>query len=120
MKPSSNFLIRRVGILVVLAVALTSACSHIGGAIPVPGAASIVLDGSQPVHVSDEMKSAVGKIAPDGVISTLEDAAQNARRDGIGSAARFVSENDLAVEAASPAHLADQLKSAIRKLTPAP
>lgn len=83
--------------------------------------AGIAVDRAGNVYVSDAQVGTIRKITPAGVVSTLAGnplPGGQGYADGVGSAARFFTPRDLAVDAAGNVYVADSFNSAVRKITP--
>ena len=81
------------------------------------GAAS---DRAGNVYVADTYNSTIRKISPDGVVTTVAGlAGSSGNANGVGSAARFLWPNGVAVDGEGTLYVADTYNSTIRKITPA-
>ena len=81
------------------------------------GAAS---DKAGNVYVADTYNSTIRKISPDGVVTTVAGSAGTpGSANGVGSAARFLWPNGVAVEEGGTVYVADTYNNTIRKITPA-
>jgi streptogramin lyase len=77
------------------------------------------VDGAGNIYVADT-NSAVHKITPAGVITTLAGlSGARGHSDGLGSLARFAAPAGLAADSAGNVYVADTGNNAIRKVTPA-
>jgi hypothetical protein len=80
----------------------------------------IALDAAGNLYTADLSVSTIRKITPAGVVSTLAGLAGNVgSADGNGSAARFRSPSNVAVDAAGNVYVTDTINYTIRKITPA-
>ena len=80
----------------------------------------VAVDGAGNVYVADTLNSTIRKITPAGVVTTLTGSARNTgSADGTSAAARFSSPVGLTVDSNGNIYVADELNSAIRKITPA-
>lgn len=83
---------------------------------------SVAVDSLGNLYVADTNNNAIRKITPAGVVTTfagghgLFDIGSN---DGQGTAARFESPVDTAVDSAGNVYVADEINGTIRKITPA-
>ncbi len=76
-------------------------------------------DGAGNVYVADSGNSTIRKITPAGVVTTFAGSAGGSGyADGTGAAARFALPYGLAVDATGVVYVADELNSAIRRITP--
>jgi sugar lactone lactonase YvrE len=85
----------------------------------VPYADGVVVDASGNVFVADTGNSAIRRITPGGVVTTVAGfgpAFGNA--DGVGSAARFFYPEGVAADGAGNIYVADMANHAVRKITP--
>lgn len=82
----------------------------------------LALDSSGNIFVADQVNSTIRKLTPDGtnwVVSTIAGLAGSyGNANGTNSAARFFYPAGLAVDSTGNVFVADQINSAIRKLTP--
>ena len=79
----------------------------------------LATDSAGNVYVADSTNCTIRKITPAGVVSTLAGAPLTIGfEDGVASAARFYSPNDVAVDAAGNVYVADYSNNAIRRITP--
>ncbi len=83
----------------------------------------LALDTNGVIYVADQVNSTIRKLTTDGTNWTVTTIAGLAgsygNANGTNSAARFYYPSGLAVDAAGNIYVADQINSAIRKLTPA-
>ena len=81
------------------------------------GAAS---DKAGNVYIADTYNSTIRRISPDGVVTTVAGSAGiPGSANGVGSAARFLWPNGVAVEDGGTVYVADTYNNTIRKITPA-
>jgi sugar lactone lactonase YvrE len=80
----------------------------------------IAVDNAGNVYVADKVNSAIRKISPIGVVTTLAGLpGRTGSVDGTGSDARFYAPGGVAVDATGNIFVADTLNNTIRKITPA-
>lgn len=85
-----------------------------------PGPAAVAFDASGNAYVSDARNHTVSIITPGGAVTTLAGlAGTSGSDDGIGSAARFLQPDGMAVDSAGNVFVADSGNFTIRKITPA-
>ncbi|WP_334190017.1 RICIN domain-containing protein [Noviherbaspirillum sp.] len=83
------------------------------------GARGIARDGAGNLIVADQGHHTIRRIAPDGSVTTIAGAAgRPGYVDAEGSAARFMSPTDVAVDRAGNIYVVEAASSAIRKITP--
>jgi streptogramin lyase len=79
----------------------------------------VAVDTSGTVYVGDSGNSAIRKITPAGVVTTLAGLiGTSGTNDGVGVAARFYSPEDVAVDGSNYVYVADAGNSCIRKVAP--
>jgi len=79
----------------------------------------LAADAAGNLYVADTSNHTIRKITPDGTVSTFAGQASNpGHLDGIGSAARFVYPEGVAVDAAGNVYVADTANNTIRKISP--
>jgi sugar lactone lactonase YvrE len=78
----------------------------------------VAVDSAGNVYVADTLNSAIRKITPAGVVTTLAGNGDG-WVDGAGSDAKFSLPTGIAVDSAGTLYVADSLNHAIRKITPA-
>jgi sugar lactone lactonase YvrE len=80
--------------------------------------AGIILDSATNLFVADYFNNSIRKITPAGVVSTLAGTpGTSGSADGLGSAARFLAPQGLAINAAGLIFIADSGNNAIRAMT---
>ncbi len=95
----------------------------VGSVAGFSGVAGLAVDGSGNVFVGDTGNSAIRKVNPDGVVTTLAGGARSSEggprgyADGTGSAARFDNPFALAIDESGIIFVADQGNGVIRKVT---
>ncbi|MEO5845585.1 MAG: hypothetical protein ABIQ33_12180 [Caldimonas sp.] len=90
------------------------------GAARFPGPNGMAFDAAGNAYVSDGRNHTVSMVTPAGAVTTLAGSAgTSGSADGIGSAARFLQPDGLAVDAAGNVFVADSGNFTIRKVTPA-
>jgi hypothetical protein len=78
----------------------------------------VAVDSAGNVYVADTINSAIRKITPDGVVTTLAGMfGISGSADGTAGAARFSSPQGVAVDGAGNVYVADTNNNAIRKIT---
>lgn len=120
---SANHLIRRIdpsGTVTRLAgqPGIPGSADGSGSAARFSDARKIVADGAGNVYVADTWNHTIRKITPAGLVSTLAGmAGEGGSADGSGSAARFFSPMDIAIDAGGNLYVADFGNCAIRRVT---
>ena len=121
---SANHLIRRIdpsGTVTRLAgqPGVSGRADGTGSAARFSDARKIVADGSGNIFVADTWNHTVRKVTPAGVVSTLAGVAgQGGSADGSGSAARFSSPMDIAIDGGGNLYVADFGNCVIRRVSP--
>ncbi|MEY2573735.1 MAG: hypothetical protein QOJ87_1948 [Verrucomicrobiota bacterium] len=78
----------------------------------------IAVDGAGNVYVADSVNQTIRQITPSGVVTTLAGlAGTSGNTDGVGSAARFLVPQSLAIDGANDLYVADSGNNTIRKVT---
>ncbi len=91
-----------------------------GSAARFAGPAGVAVDAQGTVYVADTNNHSLRRITADGVVSTLAGApGQVGTVDGTGSAARFCTPRNLALDAAGNLYVPDTDFNVIRKVSPA-
>jgi sugar lactone lactonase YvrE len=81
---------------------------------------SVAADSAGNVYVADPANSAIRKVTPAGLVTTLAGLAGcPGTNDGTGSAARFHAPNGVAVDSPGNVYVADTANHTLRKVTPA-
>lgn len=79
----------------------------------------LAIDSSDNLYVADQGADTIRKIAPDATVTTFAGLGKSSgTNDGVGSAARFNSPEDVAVDKAGNVYVADSGNDTIRKITP--
>jgi uncharacterized repeat protein (TIGR02543 family) len=80
----------------------------------------LALDSADNLYISDYVNNTIRKMTPDGVVTTIagDPLATSGHVDGIGSAARFLLPNGLAVDSSGNIFVADSWNATIRKISP--
>jgi hypothetical protein len=99
---------KALAMVISLAFALTSACSHMGSTPSLPNAANELLRGQQP-DVRQEVRSAVQKNAPAEVVGALDDA-QAVQQGGVDAAPHQLSKHGVPVDPGSLENAVKQVK----------
>ena len=93
---------------------------HTGTAARFAAPSGLALDSAGNLYVADRDNSAIRRITPAGVVTTVAGApGQSGYADGTGGAARFSSPLGVVVDGAGNLFVADTGNAAIRKITPA-
>ncbi len=79
---------------------------------------SVAVDNNGNVYVADTFNSAIRKITPGAVVTTLAGNGNGALINGSGATASFNTPHGVAVDAAGYVYVADTVNSVIRKITP--
>jgi sugar lactone lactonase YvrE len=81
---------------------------------------SVAVDSANNVYVADEGGQTIRKITPGGAVTTFAGlGGQGGTNDGVGSAARFLNPQGVAVDAAGKVYVSDSANHTIRMITPA-
>lgn len=121
---SANHLIRRIdpsGTVTRLAgqPGISGSADGAGSAARFSDARKIVADGSGHIYVADTWNHTIRKITPAGLVTTLAGmAGQVGSADGSGSAARFSSPMDIAIDGGGNLYVADFGNCVIRRVSP--
>ncbi|MEK7675975.1 MAG: hypothetical protein AAB676_09110 [Verrucomicrobiota bacterium] len=90
-----------------------------GSAARFNGPTGIAVDSAGNVYVADAWNSAIRRISPAGVVTTLAGlAGQRGSANGTGSSARFREPADIAVDGDGNLYVADTYNHLIRKISP--
>jgi sugar lactone lactonase YvrE len=90
-----------------------------GGAAQFNFETGVASDKAGNVYVADTYNSTIRKISPDGVVTTIAGSAgRPGSASGVGSVARFLWPNGVAVDGGGTVYVADTYNSTIRKITP--
>ncbi|MBD1365073.1 cadherin-like beta sandwich domain-containing protein [Mucilaginibacter sp. ZT4R22] len=79
----------------------------------------VAVDAAGNVYVADFNNSAIRKVTPGGVVSTLAGNGTAGFANANGTAARFSNPGDIAVDANGNVYVTDSYNSLVRKITPA-
>jgi len=122
---SSNNTIRKItpaGVVTTLAGTAGTRGSNdgTGAAASFNGSRGVATDASGNVYVADSFNSAIRKITPAGVVTTLAGTpGVEGSVDGTGAAARFSGPRGVTLDASGNIYVADRTNQTIRKITPA-
>jgi sugar lactone lactonase YvrE len=78
----------------------------------------IAIDPAGNLYVADEGNSAIRKISPSGMVTTIAGSGAKGNADGIGPTASFLGPQGVALDSAGNVYVADTGNSLIRKITP--
>ncbi len=82
--------------------------------------AGLAVDGNGNVYVADYTNSAIRKITPAGVVTTIAgQATAPGSADGTGTAAQFYQPTGVAVDGAGNVYVCEQTNDTVRRITPA-
>ncbi len=121
---TDNSTIRKItpaGVVTTLAglAGVTGSADGTGSAARFRFPRNVAIDNANNLYVSDTSNGTVRKITSAGVVTTLAGlAGQPGSSDGTGSAARFESPEDLAVDGAGKIYVTDYANHTIRAITP--
>lgn len=79
----------------------------------------MVTDAAGNIYVCDSFNSAIRKITPSGVVTTIGGTGELGYLDGTTAVAKFYSPSGLALDASGNVYVADRGNNVIRKITPA-
>lgn len=120
---TGNNLIRKIspaGVVTTFAGSgLLGASDGTGAAASFNSPSGIVVDAAGNFYVTDSGNNLVRKITPAGVVTTVAGSTTSGFADGTGSAARFGQPGALSIDATGNLFAADQVRSALREITPA-
>lgn len=91
----------------------------VGAAARFDGPSDMATDSARNIYVADFWNSAIRKITPAGVVTTLTGTGGRGSTDGIGTAASFFLPGGVATDSADNVYVADTHNNTIRKITPA-
>jgi DNA-binding beta-propeller fold protein YncE len=78
----------------------------------------IAVDRQGNVFIADTSNSAIRKLSPDGLVSTIAGGPRNGgAQDGAGASAQFSSPYGLAIDASGDIYVADYQNHAVRRMT---
>ncbi len=117
-----NHMIRKVspaGAVTTLAGSTASGFADgTGSAASFNGPYGIAVDAIGHVYVADTFNSAIRRISPAGVVTTLAGSPTSGQADGTGSAASFRNPTAVAVDAGGSVYVSDANNNMVRKITP--
>jgi sugar lactone lactonase YvrE len=98
----------------------TGSADGTGPAARFANPAAVTVDGVGNIYVADSSNSAIRKITPTGVVTTLAGTSGNyGSTDGTGAAASFRSPNGIAVDRSGHLYVFDGFSAKVRRITPA-
>ena len=98
--------------------ATTGSANGTGSAAQFNFPSGLAIDGAGNLYVADTLNSLIRKVTPAGVVTTLAGGAPHFQ-DGTGTAAGFGQPKNLTIDATGNLYVADQVQTAVRKVTPA-
>jgi serine/threonine-protein kinase len=89
-----------------------------GAAAQFKSPCGVAVDGEGSIIIADRNNHRVGKLNPDGTVSTLAGSGRLGFADGAGAAAEFHYPRDVALDGEGSIIIADECNHCVRKITP--